>query len=153
MQKQIIGFVFCALIAAGASFYGGMLYERGKQNAERIAFSQGRAQMFRGGTGVPSTQGFRNGGRNGNGIAAGEILTIDDKSLTLKLQDGGSKIILVSPSMSINTFSAASSSDLVTGTSILVTGEANADGSMTAQSIQIRPFPDMPRDNRQKERE
>lgn len=83
--------------------------------------------------------------RGGNGLTASEIISRDDTSMTIKLQDGGSRIVLLSPSTSVSTMSAASSSDLVIGTQVIVTGEGNPDGSMTAQTIQASPFSDRQR--------
>ncbi|MBI4250097.1 hypothetical protein HY622_00720 [Candidatus Uhrbacteria bacterium] len=141
MQKIIIGFVVCALVAGSAGVYGGMLYVKSKQSAASDAFSEGRAQFFRGaGMSGQGVQGSRNGLRRAAGaFAAGDIIAKDDTSITLKLQDGGSKIILLSPSLSVSTFTAGTSSDLTVGTPVMVTGEGNPDGSMTAQSIQVRP--------------
>lgn len=58
--------------------------------------------------------------------------------MTLKLRDGGSKIILLSGSARIMKETEGSIDDLSIGTGVSVMGEANSDGSINAQSVQIR---------------
>lgn len=85
-------------------------------------------------------------GRSGNmmrgvfgGGTAGEIISKDDKSLTLKLRDGGSKIVLFGNSVAISHSVLGAISDLAVGGQVVVNGTTNTDGSVTASTIQIRP--------------
>ena len=73
------------------------------------------------------------------GCIAGEVLSKDDKSVTLKLRDSGSKIIFFSDSTQITKSAGGSAKDLTVGQEISATGEANSDGSVNAQTIQIHP--------------
>lgn len=139
------------IIVGGTAFYGGMRYSESRQSALRRtgAFQnlqnlspeerQQAMQQFRNGSG--SLAGRRNGagGPPGGGLVSGEILAKDDKSITVKLRDGGSKIIFFSSSTSINKTTDGAPSDLEVGKQTMVTGKANDDGSITAESIQIRP--------------
>ncbi len=137
----IIGLII--LVGAGA-FYGGMKYGQSKSSAARRDMGAGfanlspeerqqRMQQFGAGAG-----GLR-GMRSGDGFASGEILAKDETTITLKLQDGGSKIIFYATSTPLIKFSAGTIDDLKIGENITVTGMANQDGSITAESIQLRP--------------
>jgi hypothetical protein len=72
------------------------------------------------------------------GLAAGEIIAKDDASVTVKLRDGGTKIVFVSDKTEIGKAVVGSAADLEVGKTVMATGMPNADGSLTAQNIQLR---------------
>jgi len=124
------------------------LYGKSKASS---ALSQARQQRQAGSwagqlAGGQAGQFNRAGRASGNSLS-GEIIAKDDKSLTIKLPDGGSangqeagsKIVFLSPSTQISKFAAGDAADLTVGQSVMVNGTANADGSITAQLIQLRP--------------
>lgn len=140
-NKNMLTTGVIAVVVAALAFYGGMKYQqmhgattRGGQFAGRGSGQFGQAGDSSGAAG----QGNRGGAafRPING----EITSSDDKSITVKLQDGSSKIVLFSDSTQINKADQASKDDLKSGTKVAVFGQTNADGSVTAQNIQLNPM-------------
>lgn len=142
-SKKILLVVLLCIVVAGASFYGGMTYQKKSQkNNMQNNFRAGNFQMQ-----GDSTQ---RRAANQNGFTNGEILSKDDKSITLKLHDGGSKIILFSGTTSIMKTSTGTIDDIGIGKNVMITGTTNSDGSITAQAIQLRDGefgPNMPKAN------
>ena len=137
MNKTLLSIIGVAVIVGGGAFYGGMKY------AQSQASQRARSQQS-GASGAAF--GGRSGNRMGADFANGEIIAKDDKSITIKLRDarlpdgqGGSKIIFYSDSSEIGKFVNGTANDLEIGKTIVVNGKTNSDGSITAQSIQIRP--------------
>ncbi len=139
MSKTITGFVIAILAVGGGAFYGGMKY--GQIKAGSNFFGAERAQRFQQFVGGQA-RGVRGG--VGASFINGQIIAKDDKSLTVGLRDGGSKIIFLSSGTQIMKAVDGSAADLAAGMSVMVTGTANADGSLTAQSIQLRPAASTP---------
>jgi hypothetical protein len=91
------------------------------------------------GNGAGMMGGTMRGGMRGGGFTSGTIVSSDDKSVTISIPNGGSKTIYISDTTTVAKSTAGKKSDLTTGSTITVTGQANQDGSIAAQSIQIRP--------------
>lgn len=130
MNKNIVITILLIIMAGVGSFFGGIKYQESRRPANGRQFNQ----QF----------GQRNGGPNGtnrNGFrpVAGEIIANDDKSITVKLTDGSSKIVLLSDKTTISKSDIGAKSDLKTSEKVVVFGIANSDGSITALSIQLNP--------------
>jgi hypothetical protein len=130
--------IICVLIGLGVGFLGGYEYRnyRLKKTITNIG-TNGNFQRFTG-------SGINRIGQNGNGmmrggIIEGTILFMDDKSVTVKLNDGSTKIILFSNSTSYSNTVASVKTDLKIGSTVAVFGVTNSDGSVTATSVQINP--------------
>ena len=138
--KKIISIILVIIAVgalAGGAFYGGIKYE---ENKTTQGISQERQQRFQQmGASAAGAMAGRPGSQLGNNFVAGEILSKDEKSITVKLRDGGSKIVFFSDTTEVDKFTTGSSSDLEVGKTVTVTGKTNQDGSITAQSIQLRP--------------
>jgi hypothetical protein len=132
MKNNIVIIVILALLVGGGiGFFGGMQY----QKSQRPSFGQFAGAGFgaRGGSGAAGLRG-----RNGNG-AVGTILSVDANSMTVKLADGSSKIVLLTTSTSFNKAAAATAGDLTVGGTVAAFGTTNTDGSITASNVQINP--------------
>lgn len=131
-NNQTLMMVVIGLVAVALGFVGGMEY----QKSQRLSIGNANGQlgmMRQGGNGM-----FR-GGANGARPVMGQIISQDDKSVTVKMQDGSTKIVLLSSSTTINKAAAGTTADLKSGTMIAVFGTTNSDGSVTASSIQLNP--------------
>ncbi|PIQ72757.1 hypothetical protein COV86_01415 [Candidatus Roizmanbacteria bacterium CG11_big_fil_rev_8_21_14_0_20_35_14] len=128
MKNNIVLIIVLALLVGGLGFYGGMKY----QQSQRVSFSG----QFN------NRQGIRSGTNSRGGFqpVSGEIIASDDKSITVKLQDGSSKIILLSDKTQINKAETVDKSQLKTGEKVAVFGTENTDGSVTATNIQLNPI-------------
>lgn len=129
------------VVAGGLGFLGGSQYQKAQtpngsnfpsmQNMTSTQRDQMRQQA--GGNGAPS------GNVAGRGGVSGSIVSKDDKSMTVKLSDGSTKVVYYSSSTSVSTQSAASANDLAVGKKIQVSGTSNSDNSTTANQIIIVP--------------
>lgn len=150
-MKKILPIIIVVIILVGASaFYSGMKYQQSQstgskaqgnfQNFRNLTPEQRQQMIEQGGANLPggSTAG-RTGNRTAGNLARGEIIAKDDKSITIKLggQDGGSKIIFFSDATKITKSAEGLSSDLEIGKTVMVGGQQNSDGSMTAETIQL----------------
>lgn len=130
--------VICVLVGIGVGFFGGIEYKNYQVNKLRNNFTMmgdNGPQRF---TGTRGTN--QNSARMMGGAVNGTILSMDNKSLTVKLTDGSSKIVLFSGSTTYSNTTPASQSDLKVGNTVAVFGAPNSDGSVTATSVQINPI-------------
>lgn len=126
MKPNTIVVVLLIVIIAIGGFFAGMKYQQSKSPAGRFGnFQNGRNGQSQSRAG----QGFR--------PVNGEIINADDKSITVKLQDGTSKIIILSDKTQINKASEAPKEELKIGEQVAVFGTENPDGTVTARNIQL----------------
>lgn len=148
MQKKniVITAVLVIVVGAGA-FFGGTVYEKSSLTKAGLLRS-GNNLGNRQGQGGPAGQGQNQGraggagfsrGTGGGDFVAGDIISKDDKSITVKNQDGSSKIIFFSDSTAVGKSTQGTAADLSVGEQVMVNGKGNSDGTITAQNIQIRP--------------
>jgi hypothetical protein len=133
-NKNIVIATLLVIVFTGIGFAAGMKFQQKRNSVIRGQFPSG--QMQRGAFG--GDQNLQRG-RNGNGMTNGEIIGVDERSVTVKMLDGSSKVVLLSSTTTINKSSEGSTSDLKTGEKVAVFGNTNSDGSLTAQSIQLNP--------------
>lgn len=135
MKNSYIITLVVAILVGAASFYGGMQY----QMRQRPTMGGQFAGRMGGPNGSGGPGGMQGGQRNMMGMApvGGEIISQDDTSVTVKMSDGSTKIVILSENTTINKSSAGSKTDLKTGEQITAFGTQNQDGSITAQNISI----------------
>lgn len=128
--SKIISGIVILLVVAGGSFYWGTNYGKGQTMTAASSLRANFASRT-GRTGVA-----------GAGFTTGTIISKDSSSITLQLSGGtgGSKIIFYSNATQIGKMTTGTGADLTNGTTVSVTGTTNSDGSVTADSIQIRPI-------------
>lgn len=128
MKNPIVGLVIVAILFGALGFFGGMQYQKSQRSAAYGQIgAQGQARRL-----------GQNGGQNAQAVR-GQVLSADNSSLTVKLSDGSSKIIILSSSTSITEATATSKQSLKAGEQVAVFGSSNSDGSVTAQNIQLNP--------------
>ncbi|HWA32359.1 MAG TPA: hypothetical protein VG694_02835 [Candidatus Paceibacterota bacterium] len=115
------------------SYYIGDRHGRSKALSARQSAFAGRG--FPGQSAAGGNRGVVTSATNG------EIISSDQKSITIKLPSGGSKIIFIDSNTKVSKVVDGAKSDLAKGTNVTVNGAVNSDGSMNASSIQIRPTP------------
>ncbi len=145
MKKYHVIAIAVAIVVGAASFFGGTVYEKGKLSSQgllRNANGQNangqRRGPGQGGQGMAFGRGGGPNGQNGD-FVAGQVTAKDDKSITVKTPDGGSKIIYFSDSTTVGKSVQGNSSDLNNGEQVMAVGKISPDGSLAAENIQIRP--------------
>ena len=138
MQTKII-IVALIIIVGIAAFFGGVKYQQAQAGSSRQFYLHG---------GQGGNMGLRRFGGQGNAnfqATRGQVVSVDTNNITLKLQDGSTKLINLSGSTRYMKEDQAASSDIKSGTTIMVIGSTNSDGSISAQDVQINPLTRMSR--------
>ena len=120
--QTILLLVVAAVAVGGLSFWGGAKYASSKTTGSRANSAQRMGRFA-----------------TGNNFIVGQIVSKDDQSITIKDRTGSSRIILYSTSTDVGKFVKGAASDLTQDETVMINGKTNSDGSITAQSIQIRP--------------
>lgn len=131
----IIGAVLLAVLLSAGSFYGGMAYQRNQQNQIQARFFQSR--------GLPGS-GFDNNGNDfsqrrsflGGGGVTGQVKSLDGNILTISTAQNTTTVNLTD-STQIEKPATGSTSDLQPGVRVVVNGQPDANGNITASQITI----------------
>lgn len=132
MKNLPIIFAVILVVVASGAFFGGMKYQESKTPSRN---------------GNPAQNQFRQRNIANSTAVNGAVLNVDAKTLTVKLSDGSSKIILFSDKTTVSESTASATTDIKTGEKVAVFGTTNPDGSVTAQNIQINPLNRVPGNN------
>jgi hypothetical protein len=141
--KESLNLVTIVLVAVvgGAAFFGGIKYQQNKIPAMgQGQFATGENPFSgRGRNQTAETQVGVGQKRMGNGQVAGEITSVADNSITVKMIDGSSKIVILGDSIAVSKSTEAQKDELKVGVKVSVFGTPNTDGSVTGQSIELEP--------------
>lgn len=144
-QNIVIGCAVTAIVTGGVGFWGGTTYSKSQSMPNLQNRGGGRTMMQE-----PNYNTMPSGNRVAPGASdsqgpmgqrstAGEVTAKDDKSITVKMNDGSSRMIILSDKTTYRTSEEASLDAIAVGTKVAVFGESGNDGSMTAASIEINP--------------
>ena len=132
----LIGIIVLGL-GVGAAFGAGTAYGRG--SAPKAATSAATASQGRTGQSTTDSTGaaaFAAAG--GRPAAFGTVESVSGNSIAVKTQSG-TTTVKTDDKTTIRKTVTGTLDDLTAGTSVVVTGDAGADGSVTATSISINP--------------
>jgi hypothetical protein len=134
-KEYLISGVVVFLVAIGA-FLIGMQVGRRSRITNGVAFGVEQRQGSRGQNQAATTSptGFQQ--RNG-GAFSGEVTALDGDTITVKMADGSSKIVILSENTLYQKTAEASKSDLAVGMELSVFGETGTDGSVTASTVTL----------------
>lgn len=128
MNKNLIIILVLVIVVGGGAFFGGIQYQKSQRSSLRVGQFGQQGQFAN-----------RVGQQNGRPVS-GSIIASDSGSITIKLQDGSSKIVLLSGDTIINKQTTGSKADLTNGEKVMVMGKENSDGSVTADTISLSPM-------------
>ena len=127
-ENYIITVIVAVVLIIGA-------YMLGAHNAAKAKTAM-RGQY---GAGMTGGRTGGAGGMRGAGFLTGTVLSKDASTITIKMADGSTKIVLYSGSTQVMHTTAGTIDDVAVGSQVSVQGTANSDGSTTASNISIRP--------------
>lgn len=131
INKILVISALLIVVALGGGFLAGITYEKGKSVVRNAMYTFGQNGQVRGRFGGQAGQNFR--------PVRGEVVSLDKNSMTVKLPNGNSEIVVFGPSTQFAQSSTASASDVKTGSTVMAVGTQNSDGSVTASDVQINP--------------
>ncbi len=145
MKRWLIAVIVVVIVAIGVgAFFGGRAAGGGTPSAAEAM--KVVSESDRGAAAGPCSEHRRHRDRDrrpdrrssgaGGNMTSGSIVSSDANSMTVKLTDGSTKIVLFSDSTTISVSKDGSSADLTAGQTVRVNGTTNSDGSITASNIQ-----------------
>lgn len=144
---MIAGVILIAVLLSAGGFWGGMTYQSNQADQVRANFMASRG--LAGDGQIPSGGLFPNGGQfpnDGQGAGSfagrgttGQVKTIDGNVMTVSTAENITTVNL-STSTQIEKSVSGALSDLEPGTRVIVTGQRDQDGNLTASRVQILDF-------------
>lgn len=135
MNKNIIIVaIISALVFGAGGFVGGVVYQKSKAVVNNFRQGNGFGGEF-----GQRMGGNRNGSMMGNRPVLGQVVSKDDKSITVKIADGSTKIVLLSSSTTVSKTDVGQVSDIKVGETVNIFGVTNSDGTVTASNVLLNP--------------
>ena len=128
--------IIIAIISLALGFGGGYLFKNYQVGKMRPNFGSQLPDRQRNGQGLQNGQGPQVGF---GGMVMGEIVSQDENSITVKIQDGSTKIVILGDSTKYSKTQNIDKGELSTGNQVRVFGGASSDVSITAQNVQLNP--------------
>ena len=129
----IISIIATAIVAGGVGYYSG---SKGNQTA------MNSNKSFGGAMGRNGNMPLR--GNVGGGVVSGNVISFQNGMMTVGTRDGASKVVIVTDSTKVLKSVVGVKTDVVVGAPVTILGPQNGDGSVTAESVQIRPAMTVP---------
>jgi hypothetical protein len=137
MNKKTLVILLVVVVVLAAGGVAAWQFTKSKSSAGQASARFGGANFAAGQTGT-GQRGARAASANFGG-ASGNVLSKDNNSLTIELANGGSAIVFYSGSTRVSKTIDAQAADLAVGQMVSVRGTKGADGTISANSVQIRP--------------
>ena len=134
--------VIVAAVAAAAGYFYGISVGEARANQIRQDFFRARTgqgnQAAPAYTGQPGQGFFGPGGQAGPRGTAGTIKSVDGNTMEVSTRDSVVKVTLTDQT-TVQKFATGSLSDLQVGEQVMVAGETDSSGVVTARSVQLIP--------------
>lgn len=140
-QNMIVACTVTAVVAGSIGFFGNNLYQQSQRNSR---FPQMENRTGNGqnnfGTNRQVNGSIQPGMMGRGGALNGEVTAKDNKTLTIKLSDGSSKIVILSDNTTYRTSTETTQDKVEIGTKIAAFGTTSTDGTTVATSIEVNPI-------------
>jgi len=116
-------------VVGGLAFWGGVQYQKrqiGNFRSDQPANIRGQLKE------MPERSGTQLGR-----VVNGEIISVEDETITIKTQEDDTRIVIFSDLTRINKTNEGSIADLQIGEQVMVVGAEDTSGVVTAQNISI----------------
>jgi predicted aconitase with swiveling domain len=128
-KNNLILVIVIVVVVGGLAFWGGVQYQKrqiGNFRSDQPANIRGQLKE------MPE----RSGTQLGRAVN-GEIISVEDETITIKTQEDDTRIVIFSDLTRINKTNEGSIADLQIGEQVMVVGAEDTSGVVTAQNISI----------------
>jgi hypothetical protein len=128
-KNNLILTIIVMFVVGGLAFWGGVQYQKrqiGNFRSDQPANIRGQLKE------MPERSGTQLGR-----VVNGEIISVEDETITIKTQEDDTRIVIFSDLTRINKTNEGSIADLQIGEQVMVVGAEDTSGVVTAQNISI----------------